>query len=295
MGQLEAALAPIARVREGAALVAEDLALEQRLRHGRAVDRHEGTGRAPRQLVQRAGHQLLAGAGLAVDQHRRGGGRGLLDQAVDILHGPAAADQPTHAPDVLHASPQDRDLVQGSGPVEGLLDQQPEPVQIHRLRQVVVSALSHRAHRGIDRRPPGEDDDRHPRHLLLQRAQEGEAVHVRHHEIGDDERGAHVRRFIERFPSLGRDVCRVAPRAEQGLERGARIFLVVDDQDLRFHRHRQSLMPTLGAIAVPGLPELDVWDLYESPGRDRGLTASWRGKNDPLFFLGPSCPEVPTR
>ena len=42
------------------------------------------------ELVEGAGDQLLAGAGLAVDEDRGGGGRGLLDEPVDLLHGRAA-------------------------------------------------------------------------------------------------------------------------------------------------------------------------------------------------------------
>ncbi len=44
-------------------------------------------------IVQRARHQLLAGAGLAVDHHRQVGGREPGDGAVDLLHRRAAADQ----------------------------------------------------------------------------------------------------------------------------------------------------------------------------------------------------------
>src|SRR6478672_2780606 len=87
VGELEAALAAIAGVGEGAALVAEDLALEQGLGHGRAVDGHEGAAGAGGELVERAGDQLLAGAGLAVDEDGGGGGRGLLDEPMDLLHG----------------------------------------------------------------------------------------------------------------------------------------------------------------------------------------------------------------
>ena len=50
--------------------VAEQLALEQPLRQGGAVDRHEAAVGPLGEAVERAGHQLLAGAGLAQHQHR---------------------------------------------------------------------------------------------------------------------------------------------------------------------------------------------------------------------------------
>ena len=62
IGELEAALPPLDGAGERALLVAEELALEQRLGNRRAVDRHERHGRARAQLVDRLRDQLLAGA-----------------------------------------------------------------------------------------------------------------------------------------------------------------------------------------------------------------------------------------
>ena len=55
---------------EGAALVAEELALDQALGQCPAIDPDERAGRATRVAVQRGGDQLLAGAALADDQDR---------------------------------------------------------------------------------------------------------------------------------------------------------------------------------------------------------------------------------
>jgi hypothetical protein len=57
---------------EGAALMAEQFRLPQLGWDGGAVDVDERVRGALRQLVDRARHQALAGAGLAVDQHRAG-------------------------------------------------------------------------------------------------------------------------------------------------------------------------------------------------------------------------------
>ena len=68
------------------ALVAEELGLEERLRQRRAVDGHERALRAGARVVDRAGHQLLARAGLPLDEHG-GLGRGhARHQAVDRHH-----------------------------------------------------------------------------------------------------------------------------------------------------------------------------------------------------------------
>ncbi len=67
---LELADAPLGRPGEGALLVAEQLALQQRLGNRRAVDRQERPVGAAAVLVEGAGDQLLAGAALAAGSAR---------------------------------------------------------------------------------------------------------------------------------------------------------------------------------------------------------------------------------
>ncbi|MDI7269487.1 MAG: hypothetical protein QME96_15980, partial [Myxococcota bacterium] len=70
VGRLEEA-APIRhRAGEGAAHVAEEPGFEQRILQGRAVLRDERAGAARRQIVDRTGDEVLAGAVLPGDQHR---------------------------------------------------------------------------------------------------------------------------------------------------------------------------------------------------------------------------------
>jgi hypothetical protein len=68
--------------RIGALLVAEKFVLQERLGYRGAVDGDEGAVAPRRQLVERAGEQLLAGAAFALQQN---GGRGRRD-APDLLH-----------------------------------------------------------------------------------------------------------------------------------------------------------------------------------------------------------------
>jgi hypothetical protein len=69
VGAADQAVAIVLGAREGAAPVAEQLALDQGAGQGAAVDGDEAAA-AARALVDRARHQLLAGAGLAAHQHR---------------------------------------------------------------------------------------------------------------------------------------------------------------------------------------------------------------------------------
>src|SRR6266404_549774 len=77
IGELEAAGTTLERAGEGALLVPEELPGDQRRRDGGTVHAHE-CARCPwRPLVNRARDELLAGAGLAGDEHRRVGRRDL--------------------------------------------------------------------------------------------------------------------------------------------------------------------------------------------------------------------------
>src|SRR5262249_51609183 len=77
VSQLEAADLLRDGAGEGALFVAEQLALQQAGGDGSAVELDEGAVLAGAQLMEGAGDELLAGAGLATDQHggiRRGDG-----------------------------------------------------------------------------------------------------------------------------------------------------------------------------------------------------------------------------
>jgi hypothetical protein len=78
---------------EGAALVPEQLALEQGVLQGAAVHDRQGH-RSPQAVgVNRPSDELLARPALPLDEHREVGGRGLADQRADPGHGRALADE----------------------------------------------------------------------------------------------------------------------------------------------------------------------------------------------------------
>ena len=80
MRQLETARLARVGAGERALLVAEQLGLEQRLGNRGAVDGDERPVVARAERVQRAREQLLAGAALALEQHRRVGRRSTLQR-----------------------------------------------------------------------------------------------------------------------------------------------------------------------------------------------------------------------
>jgi hypothetical protein len=86
VGVLDLADGLLAGAGEGALLVAEELALEQRVGNGRAVDRHHALAGAGAQLVHGAGEALLAGARGAEEQGRDVRRGDLLHRAADLQH-----------------------------------------------------------------------------------------------------------------------------------------------------------------------------------------------------------------
>ena len=93
VGQLDLAdLAALLRAREGALLIAEELALEEIIGDAGAVDRDKGILVAAALLVDGTRDELLTGAGLACDEYGR---RAVGDALDDLLHtgdGRAGAD-----------------------------------------------------------------------------------------------------------------------------------------------------------------------------------------------------------
>src|SRR5262249_52265079 len=92
LGLLEAAGAARGRAGEGALLGAEQLALQERGGDRGAIHGGEAAF-APRSEMERARHALLAGPGLALDQHHRVAGAGAGNQLAYLVHRGALADQ----------------------------------------------------------------------------------------------------------------------------------------------------------------------------------------------------------
>src|SRR5262249_19569325 len=111
-------------------LVTEQLALEERLRDRRAVDRDERAALALAQLMNRAGEQLLPRPGLAEEQDRGAGRRRLLNL-------PRRLDQRFRLPDDAgKADPlrelllEEQVLLQERAPLDGAAEEQEQVVRI---------------------------------------------------------------------------------------------------------------------------------------------------------------------
>jgi hypothetical protein len=173
---------PLVGAGERALLVAEELALEQRLGERGAVHLDERAGRAPRAEVDVARELALAGAALAQQQHGGVGGGDLARGGEGLLHGGALGDQHRHelvgeggaallgvalGGEAAHAQLQ---LVHGEG-----------------FGEVVGGAGLHGGHRVLRGAVGGDDDDLGRLLAGARGLQHLEAVDLRHLQVGDDD------------------------------------------------------------------------------------------------------------
>ena len=76
-------------------------------------------------------------------------------------------------------------------------------VRIERLGEVVLGAGLDRLDRGVHRSLRGQENDLDVRNVGLQRLQQLNAAHARHHQIGDDNRRPERRNLLERLSAVG--------------------------------------------------------------------------------------------
>ena len=223
VGHFEEALLVLVGPGEGSPLVAEEFALEQRVRERPAVLGDEARFPPRSRVVDRSGDEVLAGSGLAGDQHRRIGLRHLLHHVEDALHRGARADDVLEGVlgldlaaqvDVLGAE----SLVRGreircelhvlggqAVRLERPLHVQPELVRFPRLRDVAVDApVVDGAHYLVEVRLTRQH---HPHGLgpdLDGALQELHAAHLGHDVVDDDEREFLAFQQAERRVRIGR-------------------------------------------------------------------------------------------
>ena len=121
---------------ERALPIAEELALHQVLGDGSAVDGDERQLGARAAGVDHPGGELLAAAGLAVDEHRRLAFREALDHVADVHHRRGFAEEAV--------ARRGRRLL---GDLERLLDERSQLLERHGLREIVECAGFERGHR----------------------------------------------------------------------------------------------------------------------------------------------------
>ena len=253
--RLEQADLPAHRAREGAALVAEQLALEEAVGEGGAVDGKERRAAAAAHRVDVPGDHLLPGPALPGQQDD---GVASCDARQDPLDFPDGAMVPddgggprkeTLREDTMRL-PQPQVL---DRPFDD--DQEARPVD--RFLEVVVRPPLDRLDGRLDRPVRAVQDDRGPRRPAPDRVDQLFPAHPGHHEIGQHE--------VDLLPFQDVQGLRAAP-GEVGLiplgfqdrsEDLPLVPLVVDDEDGPLHLTRRPPEGARGCASpspVPNLP-----------------------------------------
>ncbi len=168
---LDLADPPLVGTGEGVRLVAEYLAVEQVLRQAAAVQRDEGMLVAPAIVMEATRHQLLAGAGLAEDQHVGRGVADVGDQLAQRLDRRRAADDPLRQ--VLAAgqlATQRADLAGQPALLQGAAGDLDQAFRREGLLHEVVGAGVHRLYRHGDVAVTGDQHHRQARVEDLRRS-----------------------------------------------------------------------------------------------------------------------------
>ena len=188
IGGLEQTALLLARIGEGAALVAEQLALQQLLRQRRRRDVDERLRRALAVVMDGLGGEVLPGARLAGQQHGRGRARrDAGEQRLDLHHRRRCPDDRLEAVLAALAAAQVAHFAAKPARLEPLLHHERHFVEVERLVDVVIRAEAHGFDRVLHARIRRHQDDERFGRQLLDTPQHIQAVAVRQPQIQQDQ------------------------------------------------------------------------------------------------------------
>jgi len=235
-GMLDAADALALGAGEGAALMAEQLALEDGFRDRRAVQRHKRPADARAEVMQAARDLFLAAAGLATDQHVDVGPGQLQHLASQVIHGAG------HAQQLRFDTSLAGELL---AQLAVLADQ---PALVHRAAYAVeqafrgegffdevVGALAQRLHRHGHVTVAGGHDHRQVGIQFDQPFEQAEAVEIGHTHVADQHAGKVAIQRCQRLAGAGEGTHLKAGKLQPLLHGLTDRRLVVDEDYLPAH------------------------------------------------------------
>ncbi len=228
----EPVLEPVG-ARERAALVPEQLALEEGVLERAAVDDGQGGRRSRAIGVEGPGDQLLPRAALALDQDRGQRACGLVDQGEDALDPRALADDLGEGV----VSPECRLEVQGLAAPGGLLAGRAQDVvevlEVEGLRDEVEGPVSGHVRSGGDGPAGGGDDDLRGGRHGPDRPQRVGSRHARQVQIEEDHGDVSSGELVDPFLSGRYRADSIPEGGKHPAEKGPDGGILVDDQDGR--------------------------------------------------------------
>jgi hypothetical protein len=212
-----------------------EVVLEQVGRNAAAVNDHEGFVLPLAPAMDRLRDQLLARPRFALDQHRRPAGRHLIDEPVDIEHGPGTADDLFELVAFGKRLAQVLVLQPETGRLHRLSDQVTDLGIVERLRDVVESAGLHRGDRVLHGAEGRDHHDGQVGKSVADPAQQVQAVLVGKHHVQQQHVPARLLELGAAAVAIHRDLDVVAIGRKQIVEDLEYHRLVVDDQDTSRH------------------------------------------------------------
>ena len=229
-GQLELPELLADRAGKRPLFVSEQGAFDQFLRNRRQVHRDERAGWIGRLAVDQAGQQLLAGAAFAKDQHRRRELRDLLDQLDDLTGGAARADDEFAVVLLGDLGTEPHDVPAQVLPLAGVGHERADPFDVKILGDVVIRSVTHRLDGGVELLQDGDDDHLDVGVVLLDDLEDLEAADAGEPDVEQHEVDVLFLHDLQRgFAGRGLQQPVVAP--EDGRQRVAHAFIVIDDED----------------------------------------------------------------
>jgi hypothetical protein len=224
--------------RERAAHVAEQFALEQLRRNRCAVDRHERLVGARAAVVQVMREQFLAGAALALDQHRRLGARRAFDERQRVGERLARGDQAPAAGTRAQPFAQARVLRLHAPVRDRLLDAVHQVLLDVRLREVIERTLLDRGDRGLDLGMTRDQQHFDIGIARLDHVEQLHARHARHLDVADHQRERLAVERLQRLFTRQRGARIEACAVQEERAALGHVRLVVDDEHAFAPRHR---------------------------------------------------------
>src|SRR3989449_906885 len=215
--------------------MAEELALEELLRHRRAVDGDEAPVLRAPVAVEDPGDDLLPGPALAGDEHARVRVDDPFEQLPDAHDRAAVAHELVEAPRLADEAAESLHLFPERPVLHRTRDRDCERLHLHGLGYEIVGPGPDRRDRRLEAAERRDDDHRDVGPARDDALAERQAVHAAHVEVGEDDvdlGGVERReRGLGRGVPLDLEAAGTEPRGD----RLAHLPLVVDDEDASAH------------------------------------------------------------
>ena len=210
--------------------MAEEFTLQQLRTQRRAVDNDEFRLGPSAEIVQRVGHQFLARAALALDEHRGPARRDLLDRFKDALHRLRVPQQPVQSVALRHLLLQRDILHLQRAAAQRTFDEQVQFLDVERLGDEMISAPLHRLHGHVHAAVGRHhNDDRFIRHRQ-RLADQSHAVIRAEPQVGHHDVHLLVLQNLQRLRAVGRyiDIEVVLQRKPEAV---AGVLFIINNED----------------------------------------------------------------